>query len=409
MTSKLVTQELGRKILGQTELSARIAQAQTLTKNLSELKGAAMKAGQLLSLDAGDFLPPEALEILSGLQAEAKSLPLAELHPQFSSLAEARGLKDFEVLDQTAVAAASIGQVHKGRLNGQDVAVKIQYPGIRDAIDSDLNTLQKIVGSFLKFAGKKFSIDSTFAELKSVLKQETDFSAEAQKLIRYGHYLKDYPEYKIPTPILDYTSTSILTMSWMPGIPIRTWIKNKPSQASRERMANMVLNLFCLEFADWGFVQTDPNFANFLVTEDEKLVCLDFGATIEYDRVFRKNYGELLTIFRNGSTSEIFEKAVEFGLLDPRENREVQIAFKDLIKTSLEPFDPSKQPFEFRDSDFQKRTVDVNIRFNRILEFSPPPRQILFLHRKLGGVFNLVKTMDVRIDLMPYWKKMTNC
>jgi len=412
LATQLAGQEFSQKFFGQSETLTRINQAKRMTSALSELKGAAMKAGQLLSLDVGDLLPDEAREILSQLQGQARSLPIAELSDQFKDLPTGQGLRSFSEITQTAIAAASIGQVHQAMWQNQKLAVKVQYPGIRDAIDTDLRLLRSMADSFLKISGKEFSVEGTFAELRTVLEQETDFLQEAKKLERYGALLSTDRNYIVPKPIWDLTSPTVLTMTWVNGIPIRDWIKSSPSLQARNWVAHLLLQLFCYEFARFGFVQTDPNFANFLIQTDidqekPKLVCLDFGATLDYPIDFRKKYAELLKVLQTGSVTEIFNNAVSFGLLDPREPRETQIAFKELIRVSLEPFDSDKQPFDFQDKDFEKRTKEISLRFSRLLQFSPPPRQILFLHRKLGGVFNLVKSMRVSIDLRPYWEIMT--
>src|SRR5690606_16812085 len=149
-------------------------------------KGAAMKAGQLLSLDSSDFLPPEALEILSKLQSEAKPTDTAVMK---RVLLEELGKEKYghirEFSDEP-IAAASIGQVHKATLsNGAALAIKIQYPGVADSIDSDLAILRGIAQSFIKVSGKKFEIDETFAEVRDVLKNETNYRLELAHAEKY--------------------------------------------------------------------------------------------------------------------------------------------------------------------------------------------------------------------------------
>ncbi len=404
--TQLAAQEVSKRVLGKPELQSRIQQAQALTKTLSELKGAAMKAGQLLSLEAGEFIPPEVAEILSKLQAQAQPLPFEQIQDVLrQELPES--WQDLQNFSHLPLGAASIGQVHKAVLHGRDVAVKVQYPGVDQAVTSDLKILRKAADGFLKMSGKKFSLESTFNELKHVLERETNYTLELQNLTRYGEHLKGQAGYRVPEPFPAYCSKKVLTMSWEEGAPIREWIKTKPAFSARENMANKILNLFCMELLDWGLVQTDPNFANYKV-HGENLVCLDFGATLEYSPEFRHQYGQLLLGLATGSTDQLFQLAVQANLLDPRESREAQIAFKNLMQVSLEPFNPRKQPFIFSDRDFERRTRQANLQFASLLKYSPPPRHLLFLHRKLGGVFNLVKFMDVRLDLRPYWDRMTS-
>jgi aarF domain-containing kinase len=418
LASQLGAKEFANRVgLGDT-VATRIDQARILAQSLKDLKGAAMKAGQLLSLDVGDLLPPEATELLSQLQGQATALPFStiddiltkELGPERRSKLR---------LEPEAIAAASIGQVHRGVVsnlnsvsvggsNGETkVAVKVQYPGVRASIDNDLALIRRLGETFLKLNGKEIPLDGIFSDLRQVLLEETDFTKEAGHMARYSNLFLNDKDYVVPTPMTEYLTPSVLVMSWLEGTPIRNWIRSNPSKPERARMAHLVLDLFCIEFSRNGFVQTDPNFANFLVTTDQKLGLVDFGSSMHYTPEFRVYYGNLLRTFQTGTADQVFTRAVEFGLLDPRENREVQLAFKDLIQTSLRPFAEERQPFDFRDKDFEKQTLEANIRFSRLLKYSPPPRPILFLHRKLGGVFNLVKSMNVSLDLRPYWQKMT--
>src|SRR5690606_4701570 len=151
-------------------------------ENLSQLKGAAMKAGQLLSLDANDYFPPEAIEILSKLQAQAEPIAWDKLREVFiEDLGEAR-LREFESLSTVASASASIGQVHRGRLNGRDVALKIQYPGVTDSIDSDLSILKRLAQGFLTVTGRKIDLTELFDELAIVLGQEADYRLERENM-----------------------------------------------------------------------------------------------------------------------------------------------------------------------------------------------------------------------------------
>lgn len=405
VASRLAGKEVSERILRHPKLKTRIDQATILTEALSELKGAAMKAGQLLSLEAGDLLPKEATQILSKLQANAEAHPYSEIEAVLKDGLKDK-YKDLENISPTPIASASIGQVHKAELRGEPVAIKVQYPGVRESIDSDLRIIRKVAESFVKISGKNISLKSLFIELKQVLIKETDYHYEAENMRKYSDFLKDDDSYLVPQAFPEYTSENVLTMTWMEGVPILQWIQETESQEKKDLMANLLLDLFCKEFSDWGFVQTDPNFANFQVNANDQLICLDFGATLAYDKAFRMAYAEVLKSFSKGNTDQVFQSAVEFGLLSEKEPRETQIAFKEMIQVALEPFHPGKQPFDFQNKDFEKRTKEVNMRFSRMLQHSAPPKKILFLHRKLGGIFNLVKLMDTKMDLMPYWAKM---
>ncbi len=405
MAANVASKEIKHRVLGASELATRIEQARVMAESLGRLKGAFMKAGQLLSIDASDFLPPEATDILAKLQGQAEPVDFAQLRAVLDEELGPERVARLVDLDPIPAAAASIGQVHRAQVDGTPVAVKIQYPGIADSIDSDIALLEKVGASFLTLSRREIDLHDTFEELKTVLHLEADYVRERRFLERFGELLAGDPRFEVPRPFPELSSKRVLTMSWADGLPLNTWIRAEPPRAQRQAFGRAVLDLYCLEFFVWGLVQTDPNFGNFLVRGD-RIVLLDFGATVEYDAEFRHRYVQLLRALRTGDREAIVADAIDFGLFDPREPEEVRGLFADMLVSSVEPFDPDKQPFLFRDEAYAARSRDVIQRFTRSLRYSSPPRQLLFLHRKLGGIFQLLRRLDVELDLRPYWDRM---
>jgi aarF domain-containing kinase len=392
-------------------LKTRIDQARLIAENLSQMKGAAMKAGQLLSLDASDYLPPEAVDLLSKLQGQADPLPWGEIREVLERELGLDRLNEFSEFSTTAAASASIGQVHRAKLNGVEVAVKIQYPGVAESIDSDLAMLKTLAKSGIAISGRKMNLDEAFDELSMVLHQEANYEIELANMQEYGKLLEDDKDFVVPKPIASHSTKRVLTMTWEDGLPLTDWIKTRPSREARDFIGKQVMNLYYREFYEWGFVQTDPNYANFLIREragsNPKLVVLDFGATLRYTEEFREEYKELLKTVVGGDRKQIFECLVRMGLLDPRESEEVLEKLIAVIQVGLEPFDKRRQPFRFGDVDYSKRNRDAVFSFTQSLKYSPPPRRLIFLHRKLGGVFTFLKKLDVELDLTPYWLRLS--
>ncbi len=390
-----------------SELTARIEQARLMVDSLGRLKGALMKAGQLLSIDASDVLPPEAMAILAQLQAGAepvefenlRSVLVQELGPDWG--------RAFDSFDTRPSASASIGQVHRAAVDGVAVAVKIQYPTVSESIDSDLDVLQKLGNGWRAVSRSKIDLAGVFEELRSILHLEADYRHELASQQRFAQLVEHDPRFVVPRSLPQLSTTRVHTMTWEEGQPLGQWLQGIQPQADRLWLAQLLLELYCLEFFRWGLVQTDPNFGNFLVRSDAReLVLLDFGATLEFEPPFRQGYVQLLRIVASGDTRRIGDEGVTFGLIDARESRETRELFAQFLTVAIEPFAPSLQPFAFRDAGYAERSQDIGRRFVRSLQVSPPPRRLLFLHRKLGGIFQLLKRLDLELDLRPYWERM---
>jgi aarF domain-containing kinase len=395
---------------GASELLTRIEQARLMVDSLGRLKGALMKAGQLLSIDASDVLPPEALAILSTLQAGAEPVPFELLNTVLLEELGPTWREAFDHFDEQPAASASIGQVHRGLIGGASVAVKVQYPGVQESVDSDLDVLQKVASGWLAVARRDIDLGGMFDELRSVLHSEADYRHELESQSRFAALLVGDARFVVPRSLPAHSTSRVHTMTWEAGEPLGQWLKhpNRPL-AERSWLAKALLDLYCREFFEWGLVQTDPNFGNFLLRPNgRQLVLLDFGATLEFEPEFRRAYVRLLRAVGAGNDQRIADEGVALGLVDARESRDTRKLFATFLRTAVEPFDPTKQPFRFRDAGYAERSRDVSRRFVRSLAFTPPPRRLLFLHRKLGGIFQLLKRLDLELDLRAYWERMVD-
>ena len=187
--------------------------AQRLTHQLSQMRGAAMKMGQLLSLEAGDLLTPELAAVLRPLQAQAHFMPPAQLKKVLSAAWGPDFTKRFKKFDVRPIAAASIGQVHRAQTrDGRDVAVKVQYPGIRDSIDSDIRNLT----SLMRMSGlvpRGLEMGPLLEEARIQLHEEADYAKEAGHMQRFATLLADDPNCIVPEFCEDLSTQDILTMS----------------------------------------------------------------------------------------------------------------------------------------------------------------------------------------------------
>ena len=235
--------------------------ARRLTRQLAEMRGAAMKLGQIFSMDTGDFLPRELADILATLRDAAYAMPDAQLD---EVLREAFGpgyeskLRHFE---RRPFAAASIGQVHRlTTRDGRPAVLKVQYPGVGESIDSDVDNL----ATLLRVSGllpRHIDITPLLVEVKAQLREEADYEQEARYLNAFVRALGDDERFLLPRVIPSLSSSRVLGMTYVPGVPIEDVIHEDAEE--RNRVLSLLFELLLVEMFDLRLVQTDPNFANY--------------------------------------------------------------------------------------------------------------------------------------------------
>lgn len=405
------------KELGSKDFKSRIEQATMIASSLSNLKGAAMKAGQLLSLDLDGYFPPEAIEILSQLQNAATAHPYSEIEHIINKEIPPTKRAAIANISKFPIGVASIGQVHLAQLQDRSIVLKVQYPGVDSSVDADLKILKTLALSFCQLTGKKMNLDPLFNEFKFILEQELDYSAEAKFQISYKekiehlNKLKNY-NFRVPLVIEDFSTGKVLTMTFEKGVGLRAWINSKPPKWKRELLGKALLDLYFYEFFEWGLVQTDPNWGNFLVAEENgvpTLCLLDFGATRRYSKSFVKDYMRLLTLVSENKSEDIKDLAIKCGFIDARESNQAFVAFEEMLREAIRPFfiqNNGEKVFNFADPQNTFQSQEAAKKLSNTLVFSPPPYALIFLHRKLAGIYSILKGMELEIDLSPYWQMM---
>ncbi len=388
-----------------SELILTPANAHKLTEHLSEMRGAAMKVGQLLSMDSGHLLSPQLSSILAQLREDAHQMPLGQVAEVLEEAWGSGWDSKFSRFSFTPLAAASIGQVHEAQLkDGRRLAVKIQYPGIRRSIDSDVDN----VAALLRLSSAiPAEIDFTplLEEAKLQLHSEADYLQEATAIAHYSRELGEDPRYETMDVIDSLTTREVLTMSFLDGKPIES-LAEAPA-ANRNKVAAALLELALREVFDWGLVQTDPNFANYLYQpETGRIQLLDFGATRIYAAKRQAALQGLLIALLEGNDTDVARCAVDVGYLDEQDPTNYHTRVIELLRTATEP---ARLPgdYAFANSDLAKRMSEivVDMRLHEKFTRIPPP-EILFLHRKLGGLYLLLSrlraTLPVNRLVTPY-------
>ena len=372
------------------------ANAHRLAERLSEMRGAAMKVGQLLSMEAGDILPDPLPEILSRLREQAHPMPLGQVADVLDD-AWGRDWKDrFRRFHFAPLAAASIGQVHEAETkDGRRLAIKIQYPGIARSIDSDIDNVVALLRTF-RLLPAGLEIGPLLEEAKAQLHLEADYLLEAEHMRAYAAALGRHPGLRVPEVADDLTTKTVLAMEYLDGDPIESLVSGP--RPLRDRVATRLVEHALRELFDWALVQTDPNFANFRYREaSDQIMLLDFGAVRSYpaDRV--EAFRALLTAAVNLDPDSTGSAAEALGYLAPEDAPAYRRALVDLVVIATEPA-RAEGPYDIGAANLSERlgrelfTLRVEQGFGRI-----PPPDVLYLHRKLGGLYLLCKRLRASV------------
>lgn len=388
-------------------------EAQVLADELGQLKGSIMKAGQMLSLYGQYFLPPEAVDVLSSLQDDTPAVAWPVVAPVLERSLGRQRLAELEV-DERPLAAASLGQAHRARRrsDGAELVLKIQYPGVGDAIESDVKTLSRVIG-MTRLAPRGLDLNSVFAEVREMLHREVDYVAERRFTEDFGERLADDERYVVPRIYGEFCSDQVLATSFEAGEGARAKAVQSLPQSVRNELALNFLDLFLIEFFDWGMVQTDPHFGNYRIRQEAgrpRIVLLDFGATRVFGRGFVDGYRNIVAGALARDAARVIDGARAIGLMDDAFPQNVVSAFVDLCELIVEPFrEPhdagegqqwfnAQGAYRWAESDLLKRVTTRASRNALSRYFRVPPREIVFLHRRLAGAFIMVATLGAEVS-----------
>lgn len=374
-----------------------INNAQTLTKHLAQMRGAAMKIGQMLSMDAGELLPPEWEPILAVLREQANSMPKHQLLSMLNDNWGSDWAEKFEYFSFEPIAAASIGQVHKAKLKtGEQLAVKVQYPGVSASIDSDIDNVAGLL-KLTRLIPKGLDIESILIQAKAQLKQEADYRIELEYMQRYQTLLSGDERYLVPSPYKSLSNEFILCMEFIEAKPILDLL-NAPIETKNLIIENLIELVF-KELFVFQFTQSDPNFANFLYQADsKKLVLLDFGACRELSDKASLGYTKMARAMQAQNGSAMLDVLIELGLLNDQTPQSV----KDIIKGACVTASESLQVdiYNFKQTKIikrlQKQTMSLITEKHAI---ASPDFDVALVNRKITGTVLLANKMNADVRL----------
>lgn len=372
--------------------------AMRVTEQLSRLRGAAMKLGQMISLDAGDVLPAELTAIMARLRDAAHFMPPTQLNKVLIAEWGPDWRRRFAHFDATPIAAASIGQVHRATLpDGRLLAIKVQYPGVAASIDADVDN----VATLLRMSGllpPTLNVSPLLAEAKRQLHEEADYRREAAQMRRYRELLANDPAFVMPEPVDELSSERVLAMDFIPGSPIET-LQQAPRE-TRDAAMEALLRLVLRELFEFGHMQTDPNFANFRWQADtSRIVLLDFGATRPVPQATTDAYRGLMQAGLAEDRQALRGTLVTIGFITPAILDRHGRAIDDMIEVLLRHLG-KPELFDFADRSFVERVrghAEV-IAADRAA-WHIPPAETLFVQRKVSGTAMLAVRMQARLPL----------
>eukprot|EP00934_Nitzschia_sp_Nitz4_P008383 Nitzschia sp. Nitz4//scaffold14_size191712//66419//68410//NITZ4_001714-RA/size191712-processed-gene-0.307-mRNA-1//-1//CDS//3329536900//8373//frame0 len=381
------------------------ANADRFAATLCRMRGAALKMGQMLSIQDEALLPPALTRALNQVRQGADAMPHYQLVQQLESQLGKDWRDKFESFEDLPFAAASIGQVHKATIRDPDdgsihnVVVKVQYPGVASSIESDLRNLTMLI-KLTGFAPKGLFLENVVRVGRDELKVECNYLNEMANQEAFRDLVEKDPLLQennvfVPKVIPHLTTEHILVSEYSPGGTIDK-VQNV-NQEERDRIGRIILYLTMQELFVWRLMQTDPNWGNFLYdVGSQRTTLIDFGATREYPKEFVDGYLRIVWANANRDEETLMTMSRKLGFLTGEENELMLRAHKLSGYTLGEPFS-SDEPFDFKGSQISSRMGEHTSVFMQH-RLTPPPEEVYTLHRKLAGAFMLCIKVGAKVQ-----------
>ncbi|MCC5929538.1 MAG: phosphotransferase [Cyclobacteriaceae bacterium] len=376
--------------------------AEDIYASLSELKGSALKVAQMMAMDK-NLLPKAYQDKFAMAQYSAPPLSYPLVVKSFVKEFGKGPSELYESFTQSAVNAASIGQVHQANKNGKKLAVKIQYPGIADSIKSDLRIVRPFAMRLFNISDAE--LDHYFAEVEGKLIEETDYLLEVKRSIEISKACAHIDNVIFPTYYPEFSGERIITMDWMPGLHLKEFLQTNPSQEARNKIGQALWDFYDYQIYVLKQVHADPHPGNFLFRADGSVGILDFGCVKVIPEDFHSKYFKLIQKELISNESELMDAFHDLEFLHPEDTEHERKIFVDIFKQMIsllgKPFHGDN--FDFGDDAYfnsiyalgEKITTMKEVRNAKAARGS---RHGLYVNRTYFGLYNLLNVLKANIQ-----------
>ena len=388
-------------------------QAQELVRELGSLKGSVVKVGQMMALFGEHFLPDEVTEALHTLENQTTALDWPAIEQELRRELGELKLAELEI-EREPLGAASLGQVHKAvrKRDGLELCLKVQYPGVADAIDSDMRAIVQLL-RFSRLISITEAFNQWLEEVREMLAREVDYDLEAYTTRYFRALLAEDPRFVVPDVLTEYSTNNVLCTTFEHGIHVNDPAVMELSQERRDFIGRAIMELCCREVFEWNKMQTDPNFGNYLLRpghspEEDCIVLLDFGAIRDFSNETLGPGREMIRGAREHDAERLLAAVDALGFMQGVPQR-ILDAFAELCFEAVEVLqDPDRFPpppevlnergeYLWGESDLPNRIMARASRNALSMHFDVPPREFIFLARKLLGAYTFLHVISARV------------
>lgn len=379
--------------------------AEDIYNSLKQLKGSALKAAQMLSMEKS-IMPQAYVEKFSLAQFSVPPLSPALVLKTFKNYFGKSPSELYDSFNSTSVNAASIGQVHEAVKDGKKLAVKIQYPGVAESISSDLALVKPIAIKMFNIRGE--DSDKYFEEVEGKLIEETNYILEVAQSKEISEACAHIPNLLFPKYYEELSTERIITMDYMEGEHLSEFTAYNTNQELSDKIGQALWDFYMFQMHRLKKVHADPHPGNFLVTKEGKMVALDFGCMKIIPESFYVPYFELAKP-ENINNKEFFKaRLYELEILRTDDSEE-EVAFfsqmfHELLSLFTQPF--HVETFDFSDEEFFGQITELGQRYSKSTELKKMngnrgSEHFIYINRTFFGLYNLMfdlKAKDIKIN-----------